>query len=200
MIYAHFGKRLLDLTVTFPVMVILAPFLMIIGILIRLGSPGQALFLQPRLGQNGRIFTTYKFRTMTAVPRVPDHEVIGRTSEVTRIGYWLRRFKLDELPQLWNVIIGNMSLVGPRPALPEQLEQYDEIGRKRLEVRPGLTGLAQVSGNIHLTWQERWSYDVRYVEQLSLFLDFRIILKTILVVLLGEKRFLQPPLHDKDRE
>jgi lipopolysaccharide/colanic/teichoic acid biosynthesis glycosyltransferase len=122
-------------------------------------------------------------------PRISDREIIGRDPEVTRVGYWLRRFKIDELPQLVNVLKGNMSLVGPRPALPDQLVVYDNVAMKRLIVRPGLTGLAQVNGNIHLSWPERWCYDAEYVEYLSFKLDIGIIYRTIAVVVFGENRF-----------
>ena len=188
--YQTYGKRLVDLMVTIPLIIILWPFFLILLIMIRLGSPGPGLFLQNRLGKNGKVFCAYKFRTMTHRSRILHQEVFGKTEEVTQVGYWLRRFKLDELPQLFNVLLGDMSLVGPRPSLPEQLSEYDEIGYKRLKVNPGLTGLAQINGNIYLPWAARWQYDALYVEQLSLLLDLWIIYRTIAVILLGEGKFL----------
>lgn len=192
--YRRIGKRLLDLVISLLALGIFAPILGVIAILIRFRSPGPVLFVQSRLGLDGKVFQVYKFRTMIDRPRIPDREIIGPHPELTPIGYWLRRFKLDELPQVFNVIKGEMSIVGPRPALPAQIRDYDDVARRRLEVRPGLTGLAQVNGNIFLSWQERWQYDVIYVDNVSLSLDIRIIARTIGVVLLGERRFYRRPL------
>jgi lipopolysaccharide/colanic/teichoic acid biosynthesis glycosyltransferase len=130
---------------------------------------------------------------MTDRERTLHQEIFGKTDEVTAVGFWLRRFKLDELPQLWNIVNGDMSLVGPRPALPAQLAEYTPLARCRLQVRPGLTGLSQVHGNIHLSWPERWIYDAEYVSHVSFTLDAWIVLRTIAVVLLGEGRFLRQP-------
>ena len=124
---------------------------------------------------------------MTHKQRHNHTEILPDNPEVTRIGRSLRRFKIDELPQLLNVLGGDMSIVGPRPALPSQLESYNMVGHKRLEVRPGLTGLAQINGNILLSWPERWVYDKQYVENLSLLLDLKIILKTFRIIFKGEK-------------
>lgn len=128
---------------------------------------------------------------MTDEPRKVTGEIrdSGADVGVTRAGYWLRRFKIDELPQLWNVLVGDMSLVGPRPAMPQQLDELDEVGRMRLLVRPGLTGLAQVNGNIFLTWPQRWQFDRQYVENVTFITDVGIMLRTALVILLGERRF-----------
>ena len=182
-------KRILDAVFSVLFLIILSPVFLLVALLIRLDSPGAVLFIQPRLGQWGRIFQTVKFRTMSDKPRKSDREIIGRDPELTRVGYWLRRLKIDEFPQLVNVVKGDMSMVGPRPALPTQMSEYDEISRRRLEIRPGLTGLAQVSGNIYLSWQERWKYDVDYVNRISFCLDLSITLRTIGVMILGEKRF-----------
>lgn len=192
-LYARYGKRLLDLMVAGLCLALLWPLLALAALLIWLDSPGPILFRQERLGWRGRVFRVYKLRTMTHAPRVPDREIMGRDPEVTRVGHWLRRFKIDELPQLWNVIVGEMSLVGPRPALPQQWAEYDEAARRRLDVRPGLTGLAQVMGNIHLAWPERWAYDVQYTQRVSFGLDLWILWWTGLVVLLGEARWLAAP-------
>jgi undecaprenyl phosphate N,N'-diacetylbacillosamine 1-phosphate transferase len=192
--YLQFGKRFLDLVLAILALIVFSPFLLIIIILIRLDSSGPILFIQKRLGYKAKIFDVYKFRTMTDRTRDPGGEIYGRDPEVTRLGYWLRRFKLDELPQLLNIARGDLSIVGPRPALPSQLAEYDDLARKRLEVRPGLTGLAQVNGNIHLSWPERWQYDAQYVEQASLLLDLQIILRTVAVVLFGEDKFRNPPV------
>jgi len=191
--YRRWGKRFFDVIVAAVALILLSPLFILIALLIRLDSRGSILFIQERLGRGGKIFRAYKFRTMTDRPRVSDHEIIGRDPEITRVGYWLRRFKLDELPQLINVIKGDMSIVGPRPALPSQLSVYDSKTMKRLVVRPGLTGLAQVNGNIHLSWPERWQYDIWYVEHLSLMLDLKIIIKTFAVIIFGEDKFYKQP-------
>lgn len=172
---------------------LLFPFMLIIALLIKLDSRGTVLFIQKRLGKDGRLFDACKFRTMIDRPRLVHHEVDLRHPELTVIGKFLRRFKLDELPQLWNILRGDMSFVGPRPALPEQMQEYDAYSKRRLEVLPGITGMAQVHGNIYLTWPQRWLYDVEYVDRVSFSLDLWIILRTIGVVLLGEKRFYRPP-------
>jgi undecaprenyl phosphate N,N'-diacetylbacillosamine 1-phosphate transferase len=117
---------------------------------------------------------------------------------LTRPGAFIRRFKLDELAQLYNVLRGEMSVIGPRPALPRQLAEYDAVGRKRLQVRPGLSGLAQIHGNIYLSWPERWVYDARYVAECSLGLDLWIIWRTIAVAIRGEEKFLVHPAGKKD--
>jgi undecaprenyl phosphate N,N'-diacetylbacillosamine 1-phosphate transferase len=190
--YRTFGKRLLDLAITLPVLLLAAPLLLFAAIWVRLDSAGPIFFLQERLGYRGRVFRVYKFRTMTDRPRESTKEIYGRDAEVTTSGFWLRRFKIDELPQLLNVISGDMSIIGPRPALPRQIEEYDAHSRRRLDVRPGLTGMAQVHGNTYLSWPERWAWDVAYVDRVSLPLDLAILFRTVAVVLLGEQRYLEP--------
>ena len=197
--YRTFGKRLLDLSVSASALLAIAPLFALIAMLVKLTSRGPVFFVQERLGRGGTTFRTYKFRTMTDRLRVSHQEIFGKTDEVTSVGYWLRRFKLDELPQLWNIVNGDMSLVGPRPALPAQLAEYTDLARCRLLVRPGLTGLAQVYGNIHLTWPERWVYDAEYAAGVSFALDVWIIVRTIGVVLLGEQRFLSKPVEHSNR-
>jgi undecaprenyl phosphate N,N'-diacetylbacillosamine 1-phosphate transferase len=182
-------KRCADVLLAGLALGALLPLLLATGLLVVIDSPGPALFTQERLGRKCRLFKLYKFRTMTSVPRIVTAEVDADNPEVTRIGRRLRRFKLDELPQLWNVLRGDMSIVGPRPAMPEQKRILNDDGQRRLEVKPGLTGLAQVSGNIHLSWEQRWQLDRQYVDNLSFMLDLRIIIKTIAVILVGEERF-----------
>jgi len=187
--YGSFGKRLLDLLLSLIAIVLLSPVMLLTAIAVRLDSPGPALFLQPRLGRSGSEFHVFKFRSMTDRKRIVADEIGLNHAELTRVGRFIRRTKLDELPQLFNVVRGEMSLVGPRPSVVELQERFDEYGKKRLEVKPGITGLAQVNGNIHLSWPERWRLDARYVDQLSLWGDLGILLKTVAVVLLGEERF-----------
>ncbi|MDA0285448.1 MAG: sugar transferase [Planctomycetota bacterium] len=192
-IYRSFAKRLFDLVVCVPIVLAVAPVLLLAAGLVKLDSRGPVFFVQERLGRYGRTFLTFKFRTMTHRDREAATEILPGHSEVTRIGDWLRRFKIDELPQLMNIVNGDMSLVGPRPALPDHIGEYNEDGLKRLLERPGLTGLSQVSGNIYLSWPDRWFYDAQYIDCLSFPRDVAIIVKTIAVVLLGEERFLKKP-------
>jgi undecaprenyl phosphate N,N'-diacetylbacillosamine 1-phosphate transferase len=192
--YTLAGKRLFDLVATIPAMIVFAPVLAFCAALIRLTSPGPAFFRQERLGRNAKVFEALKFRTMTHKHRVPDTIAFsGDASEITAIGRVLRRFKLDELPQLINVLKGDMSLVGPRPQLPIQLAEFDDNARMRLLVRPGLTGMAQTHGNVALTWPERWHYDADYVRRVSLALDLWLIARTLGVLLHGEERYTVHP-------
>lgn len=187
--YPRVGKRLLDIGLALPLVILATPGFVLIAVMICLDSRGPVLWIQSRLGRDGRLFRVLKFRTMThRLDRVP-RQVFGRDPEVTRCGYWLRRFKIDELPQLVNVLRGDMSLVGPRPALPEQLNDYNQFSLQRLEVRPGMTGLAQVYGNIHLSWPQRWRFDRLYCRRVSLGLDLWILVRTVVVIFLGERRF-----------
>ena len=193
MLYRDGLKRAFDLAFGLAVSLLAGPIVALAVIAIRLDSQGAAFFRQRRLGRDGSSFELLKLRTMTAIDRVPTREIHAGDPEVTRIGRWLRRTKIDELPQVWNVLRGDMSIVGPRPPLTNQLEQYPDWARRRLEVRPGLTGLAQIHGGIHLSWPDRWRWDVAYVERLTLLLDLSILVRTVGVVLLGESRFVQPP-------
>jgi undecaprenyl phosphate N,N'-diacetylbacillosamine 1-phosphate transferase len=186
-------KRIVDVAVSATLIVLLAPIWLLTALAIKLGSPGPVLFAQIRGGRRGQPFTSYKFRTMR-VDHVHDpNEIVPLThGAITPMGRLLRRLKIDELPQLFNVLKGDMSLVGPRPTIMEQVRAYDEFQRRRLDVRPGITGLAQVNGNAEISWDERIKYDVYYVEHMSLWLDLAILLKTLLIVLYGETRFTRP--------
>jgi lipopolysaccharide/colanic/teichoic acid biosynthesis glycosyltransferase len=198
--YALAGKRLFDLIVVIPSLVISAPFLALIALAIRLTSPGPAFFRQERLGRHAAVFQALKFRTMTHKERVPDTIAFsGSASEVTFVGRFLRRSKLDELPQLINVLRGEMSLIGPRPQLPIQLAEFDDNAKLRLLVRPGLSGMAQTHGNVVLTWPERWFYDAMYVRNLSLALDLRLIGRTFGVLLHGEEKYVVHPALAESR-
>ena len=190
--YRCFGKRVLDVAICLPILIFASPILLLAAVLIKLDSTGPVFFNQERLGRYGSTFLTYKLRTMTDRVRTTHTEVLPGHSEVTRVGGFLRRTKIDELPQILNIVKGDMSLVGPRPALPEHIHQYNEHGLRRLLERPGMTGLAQVNGNIFLSWPERWQYDAEYVADISALSDLGIMLKTIGVVVLGEQRFLKP--------
>ncbi len=188
-------KRILDVTISLVGLVVLSPLMLLIAGLIKLTSPGLVLFAQVRAGRNGKPFTFYKFRSMYLGAEeeqetlAPFNEVRGPIFKIrddprlTPLGKVLRRTSLDELPQLYNVLRGEMSLVGPRPPLPSEVEQYRDWHRKRLEVPPGMTGLWQVRGRSKLTFDEMVMLDIYYIENWSLGLDLRILLRTVPVVL-----------------
>lgn len=188
---------MMDLVVVIPCLLVASPLFLASAILIKLDSRGPVFFRQKRLGKNGRVFVAYKFRSMTNKPRgyTRGSEIRVDDPEVTRVGAVLRRLKIDEVPQLLNILRGDMSFVGPRPAMPAQLAEYTELARRRLTVQPGLTGLAQVNGNIHLTWVERWEYDAAYARRPTLLLDLQIIAKTVAIVLMGEQTFVRKPAN-----
>lgn len=173
-------KHVFDFVIALIILLILLPFLLLIAVLIKIGSPGPVLFIQKRPGKRGKIIDVYKFRTMRlgSEKMVKGQEVTKDDPRVTGIGRILRRLKIDEVPQLINVFLGQMSLVGPRPERIESLADYDDFIKKRLNMRPGMTGLAQVSGNIHIALMQRYAYDVYYVEHFSLLLDLRVLLRT----------------------
>jgi lipopolysaccharide/colanic/teichoic acid biosynthesis glycosyltransferase len=180
-------SRALDLLIAVPATILTAPLLAWLCLLIRLESPGPAVYRQTRIGKDGEPFRIYKLRTM-----VTGAEFVGAglaiqqgDDRITRIGALLRRFSLDELPNLWNVVRGEMSIVGPRPTIPVQVEQYSPRQRGRLAVRPGITGWAQVNGRASLPWPERIELDLWYVEHRSLALDLRILAATVRMVLGG---------------
>jgi exopolysaccharide biosynthesis polyprenyl glycosylphosphotransferase len=175
-------------------LLLLLPALVVVAVLVRADSPGPALYRQVRVGRDGRRFTMYKFRSMSSSADAERLDLTGRNESdgvlfkihadprITRIGGAMRRWSIDEVPQLWNVVRGDMSLVGPRPALPEEVALYDVDPTRRLAVKPGLTGLWQVSGRSDLSWAEAVRLDVRYVDNWSLRLDVAILLRTVRAV------------------
>jgi lipopolysaccharide/colanic/teichoic acid biosynthesis glycosyltransferase len=183
--YRSFGKRMLDLVVTIPSLIVLAPVFLLVAAVVRATLGAPVLFRQARPGKDGRIFWIYKFRTMTD-KYGPDRSLLADAERLTTIGTFLRQTSLDELPELWNVLKGEMSLVGPRPLLVEYLEYYSETQRRRHEVLPGVTGLAQVSGRNAITWEEKFALDVWYVDNVSLELDVTILMRTIARVIRRE--------------
>lgn len=187
--YANFFKRIFDLVLSGLVLLFLAIPLLIVAILIKIDSPGPVFFAQERVGKGLTRFKVLKFRSMTNEKREVK-PVLGRAPGVTTVGYYIRRFKIDELPQLIHVFNGQMSVVGPRPSIPDQLNQMTDEEKKRYSVRPGLTGLAQVSGNIHISWKERYVYDLIYVRNVSFINDLKIILRTVSIVIFGEEKFV----------
>lgn len=175
-------KRILDIILSFLIIIILLPLYILLYflVLLKLGSP--AIFIQERPGLNGKIFKMYKFRTMTD-DRDINGELLPDRDRLTDFGKFLRKTSLDELPELFNVLIGDMSFVGPRPLLVRYLDRYNSFQKRRHEVKPGITGLAQVNGRNNLSWDEKFKYDVYYVDHISFLLDIKILLKTIYVVL-----------------
>ena len=181
------ARRLIDIAASAVALVLMAPLLALAVLAIRLESRGRAIYRQRRAGKDGKAFDVFKLRTM-----VDGAEHIGaglavnvNDSRITRVGAFLRRTSLDELPNLLNVLRGEMSLIGPRPTLPVQVEQYSERQRRRLAVKPGITGWAQVNGRASLPWAERIELDLYYVEHRSLALDLRILARTPAMVLGG---------------
>jgi exopolysaccharide biosynthesis polyprenyl glycosylphosphotransferase len=190
-------KTVYDRALALGILVALAPVLAVVALAVRLSSRGPVFFSQERVGQNGRAFRLWKFRSMyvdaeSRRPQVEDLNEsdgvlfkIRRDPRVTPVGRLLRRLSIDEMPQLWNVVRGDMSLVGPRPPLPSEVASYASEVRRRLLVKPGLTGLWQVSGRADLTWEESVRLDLHYVENWSVALDFMILWKTVGAVLHG---------------
>jgi lipopolysaccharide/colanic/teichoic acid biosynthesis glycosyltransferase len=189
--YQQYGKRILDLCIAISLFVLVFPILFIAGLLVLILSGRPILFFQERLAINGRKFWIVKFRTMNTAKKKTNGEVFADHPDVTSIGKLLRRTKIDELPQLWNIICGDLSFIGPRPLLPESVNRFTEIARKRLDVPQGLVSLTEVNGNIYLDWNDRWCYDAEYVDRQSFLFDMRIFFKAILVIIFGEEIFLK---------
>lgn len=192
------AKRIVDVAVSATALAVLSPLLLVIAVCIVLDDEGPVLFLQTRVGQYGRPFRMLKFRSMrrdaekylAQVLAANQHAAgvtfkLKRDPRVTRVGRWLRRFSLDELPQLYNVLVGDMSLVGPRPPVPREVEKYSLTDRRRLMVKPGLTCLWQISGRAEIDFPGQVKLDVAYIENQCLTEDLRILLRTVPAVLLG---------------
>jgi lipopolysaccharide/colanic/teichoic acid biosynthesis glycosyltransferase len=180
-------KRTIDIVVALVGSVISAPLVALLAVAIRLESPGHPIYRQTRVGKDGAPFSIYKLRTMVRGAEFTGAGLAIQEGDdrITRLGTWLRRYSLDELPNLWNVVRGEMSIVGPRPTIPVQVEQYTERQRGRLAVKPGITGWAQVNGRASLPWPERIELDLWYVEHYSLALDLRILVRTAGMVFSG---------------
>lgn len=174
--YQRFGKRFLDLFIAALLILIMSPVMVTTAILVALNMGRPVIFSHTRSGINQKPFRVYKFRTMLNAAHLSDQD------RITSFGLILRKLSIDELPQLFNVLKGDMSLIGPRPLLPEYDSHYSEEQLKRFLVRPGISGLAQVSGRNGLTWEQKFDYDVEYVSQVSFFLDLKILFQTVVVV------------------
>lgn len=180
--YEKFIKRPQDILLSLLAMIVLSPVLLITAILVRtkLGSP--VIFKQKRPGLDEKVFTLYKFRTMTDAKN-PDGNLLPDEVRLTKFGKLLRSTSLDELPELWNIFRGDIAVVGPRPLLVEYLSRYNEQQRRRHEVRPGLSGLAQVNGRNAISWEDKFKYDVQYVDHVTFLGDWKIIFQTVLNVI-----------------
>lgn len=183
--YCRYIKRGLDILCALAAMIVFCWLYGIIAVLVRvkLGSP--VIFKQLRPGKDERIFCLYKFRTMTD-ERDESGKLLPDEQRLTKFGKWLRSTSLDELPEAWNILKGDMSVVGPRPLLVEYLERYDDRQRHRQDVRPGLSGYAQIHGRNAISWEKRFELDVWYTENVSLWLDIRIVMKTVVVAMGGK--------------
>lgn len=180
--YKKYWKGVLDKSLAFMLLLILGPLIAIIGLLIYISIGKPIVFRQERPGKNEVLFSIYKFRTMTNQTNA-DGQLLSDEIRLTPLGRWFRMLSLDELPQLFNVLKGEMSFVGPRPLLPEYLKLYTSEQRRRHEVLPGVTGWAQVNGRNAITWEEKFKYDVWYVDHQSFLLDLKILWMTFLKVI-----------------
>ena len=182
------AKRALDLLIAVPAAILTAPAVAVFALLIRLESPGHPIYTQTRVGKDGELFSIYKLRTMVRGAEFTGAGLSIQEGDdrITRVGTFLRRYSLDELPNLWNVVRGEMSIVGPRPTIPIQVSQYTERQKGRLKVKPGITGWAQVNGRAALPWSDRIELDIWYVEHYSLALDLRILARTVRLVCSGQ--------------
>lgn len=182
-------KRLFDIFISIIGLVILFPLFLVVTILIKMGSPGNIFFKQERIGKDGKPFYPYKFRTMIegAVNKGLGYTVSNDDERITKVGKFLRKWGIDELPQFLNVLKGEMSLVGPRPTLRYQVEKYNDFQKKRLLVKPGLAGWALIHGRNSLSWEDRIKYDVWYAQHWSFWLDIKIIIKTFYLILIKQE-------------
>jgi len=180
--------RGLDLAIGIAGAVVTAPVIALLALAIRIESPGHPVYTQTRVGRDGELFSIYKLRTMVRGAEFTGAGLAIQEGDdrITRVGRLLRRYSLDELPNLWNVVRGEMSIVGPRPTLQVQVQQYTDHQRRRLDVKPGITGWAQINGRASLPWTERIELDIWYVEHRSVPLDLRIMARTVGMVLTGQ--------------
>jgi lipopolysaccharide/colanic/teichoic acid biosynthesis glycosyltransferase len=184
-IYRRYIKRPMDFILALCAIIVLSPVMLIVAILVRIKLGSPVIFKQQRPGLNEKIFTLYKFRTMNDT-RADNGQLLPDSERLTKFGRFLRSTSLDELPELWNIVRGDMSIVGPRPLLIKYLPLYNEQQKRRHEVRPGLSSLAAIYGRNLLTWEEKFYYDITYVDNISFALDMKIILATLPVTIKRE--------------
>lgn len=195
--YAKYIKRILDFILSLIALIVLSPVLLVVAILVRIKLGSPIIFKQQRPGKDEKIFTLYKFRTMTD-KKDENGNLLPDSERLTKFGKVLRSTSLDELPELVNILKGDMSIVGPRPLLVKYLPYYTEEERHRHDVRPGLTGLAQVSGRNNLNWDERFGKDIEYVNKITFFGDLKIFILTIVSVFKHENIEVPKESHDLD--
>ena len=191
-------KRIIDIVASFTGLIVLSPLMLVVSILIKLESKGEVIFKQKRVGLNGKEFDMYKFRSMVVNAEELKEKLAAQNEmsgpmfkmkddpRVTKVGKFIRKTSIDELPQLWNVLKGDMSLVGPRPSLPKEVAQFEDWMHKRLEVKPGLTCYWQVSGRNNIDFEDWMKLDIKYVDERNLWIDIKLIFKTVFV-LFGDK-------------
>lgn len=197
-LYRRFFKRIIDILASASALLILSPLLLIVTVWLHFANKGAgAFFIQQRPGKDGKIFRICKYKTMTD-ERDADGNLLPDKDRLTKVGRFVRAASIDELPQLWNVLKGDMSLIGPRPLLVKYLPYYSPTQMRRHEVRPGITGWAQVNGRNHAFWERRLNLDVEYVDNLSFLLDCKIVLKTIKNILTSKDIEVVPNLQDFD--
>ena len=183
--YAKYIKRMLDFILSLIALIVLSPLMLIIGLLVRIKLGKPIIFKQKRPGKNEKIFTQYKFRTMTD-EKDQNGNLLPDAERLTKFGKTLRSTSLDELPELWNILKGEMAIVGPRPLLVEYLPLYNEKQKHRHDGRPGLTGLAQISGRNTIDWEEKFEEDIEYIQNVNFVTDCKIVFKTVSKVLKKE--------------
>ncbi|WP_285765479.1 sugar transferase [Peribacillus sp. SI8-4] len=204
-IFNLYIKRSIDLLGSLIGLIIISPILLTIVVCIKLTSRGPVFFSQERLGEKGRVFKILKFRTMVVNAEKIGSGLFVKTendNRITKIGKLLRGTSLDELPQLWNVVIGEMSLVGPRPPVPHhpyKYEEYSDFQRKRFEMKPGMTGLTQVTVRNSVTWDERIPIDVAYVQKFTVWLDIKILFKTLIKIFNRESIYTHTNVKDSEK-
>lgn len=183
--YRGFIKRLLDIVLSACALIVLSPVILVVAVLVRVNLGSPIIFCQERPGKNEKIFKLYKFRSMTD-ERDREGQLLPDEVRLTKFGKQLRSTSLDELPELWNILKGDMSIVGPRPLLVKYLPYYTEKERHRHDVRPGLTGYAQIHGRNHVPWTERFELDLAYVAKISFFVDLKIVCSTVVKIIKRE--------------
>jgi lipopolysaccharide/colanic/teichoic acid biosynthesis glycosyltransferase len=183
--YKSFFKQMLDFTLALIALVFISPLILLLILFLAIANDGKPFFVQKRPGKRGKIFSIVKFKTMND-KKDKNGNLLSDADRLTKVGQFVRKTSLDEIPQLINVLKGDMSLIGPRPLLPQYLELYSDFQNRRHEVRPGITGWAQVNGRNAISWEKKFEYDVWYVDQLSFLLDIKIILLTLKKVFISE--------------
>tara|TARA_R110002050_G_scaffold288208_8_gene439950 strand:+ start:3005 stop:3634 length:630 start_codon:yes stop_codon:yes gene_type:complete len=181
-LYRNFIKRILDFTAAFVGLILISPILIILLIILSISNNGKPFFYQRRTGKNGKLFTILKLKTMTDKTDDND-ELLPALERVTKTGNICRKYSLDEIPQLFNILKGDMSLIGPRPLLPQYLEHYSKEQNRRHEVMPGITGWAQINGRNTISWEQKFEYDVYYVDNQSFLFDVKILWQTFYKVI-----------------